>query len=187
MAFTVVLAGVTVLLVTSTYKPVALREDSGAFVDGKPAPTTIAGLKAHADAVLLVTYSGQHRTLPCERPYCLTSSLYAFEIREILKSHSELPNGRRRFRLKLIGGIEESPTLVTYSFVWGRRDPLPLHRYVIFARRWENAWIPATGHAGGKDSIYDVTVERARSLSTEEWDNTSPPLSRELLDELRHN
>jgi hypothetical protein len=58
---------------------------------------------------------------------------------------------------------------------------------VIFARRWENAWIPATGHAGGKDSIYDVTVERARSLSTEEWDNTSPPLSRELLDELRHN
>jgi len=182
-----VLTAAVALLVQSTYKPDAPVEESGMFVDGEPAPTTIAGLKAHADAVLLVTYSGQHRTLACERPYCPVSSLYAFEIRETLKSHAELSNGVRRFWLELPGGIEESRGFVTHTFVYGRRDPIPLHRYIIFAVRYGNRWIPATGHAGGKDSIYDVSDERAISLSTEEWDNTSPPLSRELLDELRRN
>lgn len=182
---TVMLAGVVVLLVKGTYKPVAPVYESGMFVDGQPAPETIADSKADADAVVLVTYSGQHRTLAC-RPPCLISSLYVFEIREVLKSHPALSKSGRRFMLELFGGVEESPAFVTRTFVYGRRDPIRGRRYVIFARRWRNTWIPATGNAGGGDSIYDVSGERATSLATS-WDNTSPRLSREFLDELRRH
>jgi len=174
------------LLIQAAYKPLESEEESGIFVDGKPAPETIAGLKADADAIVLVTYSGQQRTIACRRP-CIVSTLYAFEIRNILKSHPALPSGRRRFMLELIGGFEELPESVTRTFVYGRREPIAGHRYVIFARRHGNTWIPATGNAGGSESIYDVSGERATSLSTEDWDNAPPPVSQEFLDELRRN
>jgi len=183
---TAALAVVVTFLVKAAYKPLEPLEESGMFVDGKPAPETIAGMKADADAVVLVTYWGQHRTLKCRRPPCLVSSVYVFETREIIKAHPALPNNSRRFELELFGGLEESPTSVTRSFVVGRRDPVRGHRYVIFARRHGDTWIPATGNAGGNMSLYDVSGERALSLSTREGDNLDPPTSRDFLAQVRN-
>jgi len=179
-------AGV-VFLVKGAYKPLAPEEDSGMFVDGQPAPETISGLKLDADAVVLVMYWGQHRTRPCPHAGipCPVSSLYVLEIRDVLKSHPALSSGSRRFELELYGGVEELPGLVTPTFVHGRQDPVRGHRYVIFARRYGNRWVPASGNDGGSASMYDVTGDRAVSLSTQDWDNTSPPLTRAFLDELR--
>jgi hypothetical protein len=156
------------------------------FVDGEPAPPTIAGLKAEADAVVLVTYSGQQRTIACSSP-CIVSSLHAFEIRDILKSHPALASGRRRFVLKLLGGVDESSESVTRVFVYGRSDLVRGHRYVVFARRHRDAWIPVTGNAAGSDSIYDVSGDRVISLSARDWNNTAPSLSRTFLEALRRH
>lgn len=182
---TVALLAVIATLAKAAHKPLAPQHESGTFVDGGGPASTISGMKAEADAVLLVTYRGHRRTRYNNRSEAPPSSVYGFDVRAILRSHPALPTGRRLFRLELPGGNQETPLLARQTFVVGRQELIPGHRYVIFARLLGMRWIPTTGNDGGSGSIYDVTGDRAMSLSTHEWDNASPPSTSMFLEELR--
>jgi hypothetical protein len=185
IVITVALFAVVTLLVKAAHKPPVPEEESLMAVDGIGSPDTVAGMKAAADAVVLVTYWGQRRTLKGRDSLSPPSTIYRFEMREILKPHPALPPGSRRLDLELRGGTIEEPNLVRHAVVDGRRELIRGNRYVLFINRRRKRWIPAPGQDGGSTSIYDVSGRRATNLSSEQWNNPVPPSTTMFLAELR--
>lgn len=197
-----VLAGSVALLVRSAHQPLLPLDGCGMWVDGTGAPATVPAMKVEADAVVLGTYWRQRRseprstskrqpqTLLPDSPFLFNSeehppdiprfSIHLFEIHELLKSHTRL---RNRLELNLIGGVEEVPNRTSHNEVCGRRRLIPGHRYVLFVRYVRGRWVPASGQDGGSMSIYDVSADKAMSLS--ESDRTPSHPSRRFVEELR--
>ena len=96
--------------------------------------------------------------------------VHIFEIHELPKPHPVLEH-RRRFELDLGDGV------------CGRRALVVRHRYVVFARRLRQRWIPASGQDGGSMSIYDVSGADAMSLEEGQFPPALP--TRTFIEELR--
>jgi hypothetical protein len=128
------------------------------FVYGAPPPATPEEMLREADAVIVASYTGQHRLIERREgrfPWVYSTN-YQFEIVETLKVHRLLPTGSRsRIDVRLHGGDRELPTRIERIVLHQANALQPDHTYVVFfARNWKR---PELYLAWGAAGLYDIT------------------------------
>jgi hypothetical protein len=147
-------------------KPV---KEEALWIDGSQAPPTVTDMVAGAQIVVVASYTGDERLHPDLRPTSIISSLYKFEIAEVIKSTigpALKPGGS--IEVEMFGGVTELPNETVHTRVHGEERLIPKRRYVLFLNYlpWRSIgnYVRAWGHPG--EGIYDISGNRVRPLST---------------------
>ena len=165
-------------------KPV--REEA-MWVDGSQPPATVAAMVADSEIVLVANYTGKERLRPDLTPTSTISSLYEFEIVEVIKSTTVATlQAGRVIEIQMFGGITETPKETLRTRVHGQERLIPKRQYVLFLNylpwRSVGSFVKAWGSPG--EGIYELTGNRVRPLSTMRQEHRGQPADT-FLAELR--
>jgi len=145
-------------------------KDETLFVDGSGPPRTLREMKAGADAVVVVRYTGMSHEVPGPAPTGREElpryeRLGVFELLEVLKSHSALPTSGR-FEIVVPGSYQEFPRYILHRSSDGVDEPQAERTFVIFLHysgpRREGAW----RSKWSEWSFYDVSGDHPKALAS---------------------
>jgi tungstate transport system substrate-binding protein len=145
-------------------------KDETLFVDGSGPPRTLREMKAGADAVVVVRYTGRSHEFPGPAPTGREElpryeRLGVFELLEVLKPHSALPTSGQ-FEIVVPGSYQDFPRYILHRSSDGVDEPQAERTYVIFLHylgpgrevAWRSKW--------SEWSFYDVSGDHPKALAS---------------------